>query len=328
MTLDPVRAADGRELDAIALRGLTATGHHGVLPAERRDGQVFRADVVVHVDTRAAAGTDDLARTVNYATLAEGVVAVLAGEPVDLVETLAQRIAEVALALPAVEVVDVVVHKPEAPIPVPFEDVTVAVRRRPARATGGHDVVLALGGNVGDVRSTLRRAIADLDARPGLTVRAVSPLARTGAVGPAQADYLNAVVTARTTLTPRELLALTSSVEDAHGRTRQERWGPRTLDIDIVAVDAVISDDPVLRLPHPRARERAFVLAPWSLVDPEAVLPGPDGGRVADLAAAAPDRDGVRWVAPAGWHADTIRAADADGDGDGEGTRDADGDGA
>lgn len=331
MTGEPVLTDDGRVLDRIALRGLSARGHHGVLPAERRDGQVFLADVVVHVDTRAAAEADDLARTVNYAGLAEGVVGVLAGEPVDLVETLAQRIADVALAVAAVEAVDVVVHKPQAPIPVPFDDVTVSVRRHRVRAAGGAataagdlqerpgvrheppsvldrrpdrpvDVVLALGGNVGDVRQTLRQAVAELAAASGLTVLAVSPLARTAPVGPAQEDYLNAVLRARTTLSPRELLALTSSIENAHGRVRQARWGPRTLDIDIVAVDAFASTDPVLELPHPRARERAFVLLPWAHLDPEAVLEGPGGGPVARLAADAPDRGGVRWVGPAGWH--------------------------
>ena len=316
MTPQPLRTADGRELDRISLLGLAATGFHGVLPEERRDGQTFRADVVVHVDTRAAAATDDIARTVNYATLAAEVVAVLTGEPVDLVETLAQRIADVALAVPGVEAVDVVVHKPQAPVGVAFDDVMVAVRRRRDAAAGPLDrrpadevdVVLALGGNMGDTRATLRQAIADLDAASGLWVRAVSPLARTTAVGPTQDDYLNAVLTARTTLSPRELLALTSSVEDAHGRVRGERWGPRTLDIDIVAFDGVGSAAPELELPHPRAHERGFVLLPWAVVDPTAVLDGPRGGPVSGLAAAAPDRDGVRWVAPAGWHDDVADA--------------------
>jgi dihydroneopterin aldolase/2-amino-4-hydroxy-6-hydroxymethyldihydropteridine diphosphokinase len=296
--------------DRISLVGLAATGYHGVLPEERRAGQLFRADVVVHVDTRPAAESDDLTHTVNYATLARDVVDVLAGDPVDLIETLAQRIADVALAVPRVEAVDVVVHKPEAPVGVPFDDVRVSIhrRRRPhpdpldRRPEGEADVVLALGGNIGDVRDTLREAIADLDAAPGLSVGRVSPLARTAAVGPPQDDYLNAVALARTTLSPRELLTLTRSVEDAHGRRRTVRWGPRTLDVDIVVFDGVTSADPELELPHPRARERAFVLLPWAVVDPAAVLSGPGGGPVAALAEQAPDREDVRWVAEEGWH--------------------------
>lgn len=310
---EAVLGPEGRELDRIVLVGLESTGHHGVLPEERRRGQLFRADVVVHLDTRAAAAADDLHRTVNYATLADRVVGVLAGEPVDLVETVAQRIADLALAEERVAAVDVVVHKPQAPIEVPFDDVRVAIRRRRERpgrsarpgergAAGERDVVLALGGNVGDVRRTLAEAIADLDRADGFVVERVSPLARTPAVGPVQDDYLNAVLTGRTTLSPRELLRLTSSIEDRHGRVRHERWGPRTLDIDIVAVEGVTSDDGELTLPHPRARERAFVLAPWAVIQPDAVLPG--GSAVGDLAARAADRDDLRWVAAQGWHAE------------------------
>ena len=135
-TLDALPAVPdgtGRPLDRIVVRGLGATGHHGVLEHERREGQPFTADVALHLDTRAAAAGDDLAATVDYGVLSQRVVAVLAGEPVALLETLAQRIADVCLAEPAVQAVDVVVHKPRAPIPVPFADVEVALRRtRPA----------------------------------------------------------------------------------------------------------------------------------------------------------------------------------------------------
>lgn len=307
--MNPVHDGEGRELDRIAVVGLRATGHHGVLPAERRDGQVFGADVVLHLDTRPAADADDLALTADYSAVAEAVTAVLAGPPVDLVETLAQRVADAALAVaPGVEVVDVVVHKPGAPLTVPFDDVTVAIRRRRDEASDVEDplarrpasavrAVLALGGNVGDVRATLRGAVADLGALDGVEVVAVSPLARTAPVGPDQDDYDNAVVVVRTTLSPRELLRATSAIEDAHGRVRTERWGPRTLDIDVVTVDGVDSADPELELPHPRAHDRAFVLVPWAHVEPGAVLGGLGGGSVAALAQTAPDRDGIRWLA-------------------------------
>lgn len=116
-------------VDRIRLTGISATGYHGVLPDERRDGQTFVADVVLHVDTRAAAAADRLERTVDYAAVASGVAAVLAGEPADLVETVAERIAALALGYPGVAAVDVVVHKPQAPIPVPFADVAVEIHR-------------------------------------------------------------------------------------------------------------------------------------------------------------------------------------------------------
>jgi dihydroneopterin aldolase len=115
--------------DRITLRGLSARGRHGWFQQEQDAGQEFRADVVLGVDTRAAAASDDLADTVDYGDLAERVVGVMAGEPVKLVETLAQRIADVCLAFAHVQDVEVTVHKPEAPMPVPFGDVTVTIRR-------------------------------------------------------------------------------------------------------------------------------------------------------------------------------------------------------
>ncbi|MFZ5851289.1 MAG: dihydroneopterin aldolase [Actinomycetota bacterium] len=115
--------------DRIALRGLRGHGRHGVLPAERATGQEFRVDVVVALDTRRAARTDDLADTVDYGDLAGRVVALVEGEPVALLETLAARVAEAALADPRVVEVEVTVHKPQAPLTVPFDDVTVTVTR-------------------------------------------------------------------------------------------------------------------------------------------------------------------------------------------------------
>lgn len=513
MTHDDTGAAydgSGRRLDQIRLSGITATGYHGVFEHERREGQRFVADVVVHLDTRRAAAGDDLGHTLDYGVLAQHVAAVLAGEPVDLIETVAERIAATVLAAGAVHAVDVAVHKPQAPITVPFGDVVVAIRRDrtklpaaepyvgPVRAAtprtpaaalvaplpddagqaptepadrgdghgdgrgDGHDaagtrsseaptpalgtpspgaglpvsgmagagllasglpgaapstpvlpapgpvapgpgaggptlpgapppppgpitgepvgygapppspgtgepvaygapppdappattgavepwdpaatqvmpgpvpdydaferdrhgdddgdvvtgeivtdplddaptapveVVLALGANLGPAQETLRQAVSDLAGTRGIEVTDVSPLARTAAVGPEQPDYLNAVVLARTTLSPRELLRATQAVEQAHGRERAERWGPRTLDVDIVVYGSVLAVTDDLELPHPRAHERAFVLEPWSQVDPHAVLPGLGGGPVATLAATAPDRGGVRWLA-------------------------------
>ncbi|EHN72100.1 dihydroneopterin aldolase [Streptomyces coelicoflavus] len=116
-------------MDRVALRGLKARGHHGVFPKEREDGQTFLVDIVLGLDTRPAAADDDLAKTVHYGIVAEEVVAVVEGDPVDLVETLAERIAQVCLKHSGVEEVEVCVHKPDAPITVPFDDVTVTIIR-------------------------------------------------------------------------------------------------------------------------------------------------------------------------------------------------------
>ena len=115
--------------DRLELTGLRVRGHHGVLPQERTDGQDFVVDAVLRLDTRAAAASDSLADTVDYGLLADRLAEVVAGEPCDLLETLAARLAEVCLSHPLVFEVEVTVHKPRAPIPLAFQDVSVTVVR-------------------------------------------------------------------------------------------------------------------------------------------------------------------------------------------------------
>jgi 2-amino-4-hydroxy-6-hydroxymethyldihydropteridine diphosphokinase len=147
-------------------------------------------------------------------------------------------------------------------------------------------VVLALGSNLGDRQDILQGAVDAIVGLPGVRVTAVSPVYETVPVGgPAQPSYLNAVVLADAARPARELLDRLHEIEAAFDRVRLVRWGPRTLDIDIIVFDSEHSDDPELTLPHPRAHERAFVLAPWHDVDPDATLPG--HGPVAELLAKA-----------------------------------------
>jgi 2-amino-4-hydroxy-6-hydroxymethyldihydropteridine diphosphokinase len=146
-------------------------------------------------------------------------------------------------------------------------------------------VVLALGSNLGDRLANLQGGVDALCAGPGLEDVAVSPVYQTAAVGgPAQPDYLNAVLTASTSLPARAVLDRGRAAEAALRRVRGERWGPRTLDVDVIVYGNEVSGDPELTLPHPRAHERAFVLAPWHDLDPDAAIPG--RGRIADLLAA------------------------------------------
>ncbi|MFE0452998.1 2-amino-4-hydroxy-6-hydroxymethyldihydropteridine diphosphokinase [Streptomyces sp. NPDC058914] len=153
--------------------------------------------------------------------------------------------------------------------------------------------VISIGSNLGNRLETLQGAIDALEDTPGVRVKAVSPVYETepwGVEPGSQPSYFNAVVVLKTTLPPSSLLERAHAVEEAFHRVRDERWGARTLDVDIVAYADVVSDDPQLTLPHPRAHERAFVLAPWHDVDPGAQLPG--RGTVADLLGAV-TRDGV-----------------------------------
>ena len=153
--------------------------------------------------------------------------------------------------------------------------------------------VISLGSNLGNRLETLQGAIDALEDTPGVRVKAVSPVYETepwGVEPGSQPSYFNAVVLVKTTLPPSSLLERAHAVEEAFHRVRDERWGARTLDVDIVAYADLVDDDPHLTLPHPRAHERAFVLAPWHDVDPEAQLPG--RGPVAGLLGAV-TRHGV-----------------------------------
>jgi len=145
------------------------------------------------------------------------------------------------------------------------------------------NAVLSVGSNMGDRLAYLRSALDRM--RP--CVDAVSPVYETPPWGPvSQPDYLNAVILASDdTADPPVWLARAHAAEEAAGRVRDQRWGPRTLDVDVIAVDDIELHDPDLTLPHPRAAERAFVLVPWLAVDPEARL---SGGSVADLVAQLP----------------------------------------
>ena len=340
----------------IALKGLGALANHGVYDFERTQEQRFSADVVMWVET--AGTTDDIAATVSYADIADETMAVLTGNPVDLIETLAETIASRVMSHEGVVGTEVTVHKPDAPIDHPFSDVSVTVRagetealplslslkgiyeaedgsvltgeieaygraqapspaqqKRSApsrRRRGEHAapreedfsrpahlrarrVVLAIGGNLGNVPVTLMHTVEALSYMEGFQIEDVSPIMRTKPVlAPGQApqpDYWNAVVVGSAIATPDELFAQTSRIERELGRERHERWGARSIDIDIIQVEGLASSDPVLTLPHPRAKERAFVLAPWLLCDPNAVLEGV--GRVCDLLATTPDREGI-----------------------------------
>jgi 2-amino-4-hydroxy-6-hydroxymethyldihydropteridine diphosphokinase len=154
--------------------------------------------------------------------------------------------------------------------------------------------VLSVGANLGDRLGTLQGCVQAIGALRETDVLAISPVYETAPVGgPPQPDYLNAVLLIQTGLPPRDLLDAIHAVEAGFGRVRAERFGPRTLDIDIISYQGQVSDDPELTLPHPRAHERLFVLLPWFDLDPGAALPG--YGSVAALLAGL-DRAGVRKV--------------------------------
>ncbi|CNE02095.1 2-amino-4-hydroxy-6-hydroxymethyldihydropteridinepyrophosphokinase [Mycobacterium tuberculosis] len=178
---------------------------------------------------------------------------------------------------------------------------TASDRMHDRTATGGHmlvqhRVVFSIGSNLGDRLDNIQEAVDALFDAPGLNFVAFSPVYETppfappGETIPEQGDFLNVVLVADTRLAPENLLERVLNIENSLRREREVRWGPRTLDIDIVVFGDITSDDPNLTLPHPRAHERAFVLVPWADIEPDVLLPG--HGRVGDLAEAKQSEGG------------------------------------
>jgi dihydroneopterin aldolase/2-amino-4-hydroxy-6-hydroxymethyldihydropteridine diphosphokinase len=270
-------------MDRIQLTGLRAFGHHGVLPEERRDGQTFVVDVSLSLALGAAAATDDLAKTVHYGELSSRIVANVESDPVDLIETVTERLCALVLSDPRIDEVTVTLHKPEAPITVPFADVAITMTRRRTPAVAR--AVIALGSNLGERSATILSALSVIAQHDGLKLLAISDLHDTTALKLTGLDedaprYLNAVAIVETTLSPETLLTVLLGIEARFGRTREERWGDRTIDLDLIDYDGREQESATLTLPHPRAAERVFVLAPWLEADPDAVLVGHGSVRV------------------------------------------------
>ncbi|MGG5259982.1 2-amino-4-hydroxy-6-hydroxymethyldihydropteridine diphosphokinase [Phycicoccus avicenniae] len=295
-------SAAGTARDRIVLRGVRGRGFHGVFEHEKRDGQDFVVDVELAVDLAAPGASDDLADTVNYGEIGAAVLARIEGEPYDLIERLADVIASDALSHSAVDEVTVIVHKPQAPVGVAFEDVEVrVVRRRPPVAA-----VVAVGANLpwgeSSPAETLAGAVEALSHHPALSVVARSAVVESDPVGgpEGQPVYVNAVALVRTSLSPVSLLRELHAVEAAFDRVREVRWGARTLDLDLVqygdpaAGTDVVSSRPHLTLPHPRAHERAFVLVPWLDADSGALLRVGDDLRPVSELVETVDTSGVR----------------------------------
>ncbi len=156
--------AHGSTTDRLTLTGLRVFAHHGVYAEEREQGQSFFIDVTVHLDLSTAGAADDLHETIHYGVLAEEIVAAVERDPVDLIETVAERVALLVLGYPPARLVEVTVHKPDAPIPVDFADVSVTIRRRWTRS------VVALGANLGDREGTPRQAVIAFAANPAIRI--------------------------------------------------------------------------------------------------------------------------------------------------------------
>jgi 2-amino-4-hydroxy-6-hydroxymethyldihydropteridine diphosphokinase/dihydroneopterin aldolase len=266
--------------DAIFLKGLALHAYHGVMQHEAKVGQTFLLDLVLDLELGNASRTDMLKDTVSYDIVIKIASEAFCARRHRLVEAAAGAVADAVLArCPQVRSVRVTVHKPHAPIAATFDDVGVTIERPVLvnMTDPSAEALLALGGNVGDVRATFDRAVQMLCADKAVRLVARSSDYRTPPWGVTdQPAFVNAVIAVATSLDPLDLFMRAVTIERALGRERdkERRWGPRTIDIDILAYNDVVMHDPGLTLPHPRLFERGFVLMPLAEIAPDRVIAG------------------------------------------------------
>jgi len=256
-------------MDKINIINLKVYAKHGVLPEEKTEPQLFIVSVSLYLGLRTAGTTDDLAKTIDYGEVSERICKYVQSASYDLIETIAEKLADKLLCdYPVLEKVWLEIKKPNAPINAELETVSVEIERC------RHTAYISLGSNMGDKEANLRFAIDSLENAQNCRVTRVSGFIVTAPYGNTdQGDFLNACLELETILTPHELLGLLGSIEDAAGRERRERWGPRSLDLDIIFYDDIIISDAVLRIPHGDMHKRRFVLEPLCEIAPYLLHP-------------------------------------------------------
>lgn len=256
-------------MDCIKIENLEIYAYHGVFPEEKEKGQLFYINAVMETDLYKAGKTDDLTASTHYGEVAQLLHEKMTETSYDLIEKAAEVCAEaVLLTFPLIKNITLEVRKPQAPIPLPFESVSVQIKR------GWKKAYIALGSNMGDTKSHLDTAIQELGEDAKIRIKKVADYIVTKPYGEVvQADFLNSVVQVETLYTPSELLDKLHEVEQKHNRTREIHWGPRTLDLDILLYENTIMHTETLIIPHIDMHNRDFVLKPMAQIAPYEVHP-------------------------------------------------------
>lgn len=250
--------------DQIRIEELEVYAHHGVYPEENEKGQHFYVNATLYTNTRPAGMADDLRLSTNYGEVCQFITEFMQQHTFQLIETVAERTAyEVLQQFPLVQGLDLEIRKPEAPIPLPFGSVSVAIHRE------WHEAYIAVGSNMGDSRGHIAKALGQLEKHKDIQVTKVSGLLETLPYGGVeQENFVNGMFEIRTLLTPEELLRELHKIEASEGRERKIHWGPRTLDLDIIFYDDLIYSSEDLVIPHVDMENRYFVLKPLSELAP------------------------------------------------------------
>lgn len=256
-------------MDKIIIENLELIAEHGVFKEEKFLGQKFIISVEMTTDTREAGKTGNLNASTHYGFVADDIEKIFTGESFDLIETCAEKIAEMILTkYPLISEVKVTVKKPWAPIRKHFDFVAVEITRK------WHTVYLSLGTNMGDKKKNLLAAIEKIGKLENTKVTSQSTILETEPFGYTEQDmFLNACIEIKTLFTPQELLEKLLNIELEMGRVRTIKWGPRIIDIDILFFDDEIIQDKNLAVPHPWISERMFVLEPLCEIAPNLIHP-------------------------------------------------------
>ena len=265
-------------MSAIDIKGLKVSACHGVLPQEKTNPQPFVFDICIDCDTSSAAKSDDVNDTVNYAEVCEIITRFCKENSFNLIERLAYGAAfTIVKKYAMITAAEVTVHKPQAPVGLPFSDISVTAR------VERNKVVLSLGSSEGDKKAELDGAIKELSALDGVKVLKVSDYIQTEPYGgAAHNEFFNCAVLIECLISPRELLNAIHAIEAKFGRKREVRWGDRTLDIDIIFFGNKVVVEEGLSIPHPDYKSRDFVLTPVKQIAPGFVCPV-TGKRVSDM---------------------------------------------
>ena len=257
-------AEEEMNLDEIRIEDLEVFANHGVFPEENVLGQKFLVSAVLYTDTRRAGKTDDLTASIHYGEVCAFIDRYLREHTFKLLERAAESLAEeLLLNTQNLRKVRIEIKKPWAPVGLPLKTVSVSIERE------WHDVIIALGSNMGDREGYLNGAVEKLNAVRGCRVKKVSDFIETPPYGVTdQADFLNGCLEMETLMYPHELLDELHRIEKEAGRERIIRWGPRTLDLDIIFYDDMILQDDDLCIPHVEMHKREFVLKPLCGIAP------------------------------------------------------------
>lgn len=256
-------------MDEIRIENLEVYAGHGVLLEENASGQPFFVNVVLYTDTKKAGWEDDLAFSTHYGEVSHLINTYLREHTFRLIEAAAEHTAEqILLRFPRVRSLDLEIRKPRAPIGLPFSSVSVKINR------GWKKAYLGIGSNMGDRKGYIGQAKRRLEENPKIRSLRLSELIVTPPYGDVeQEDFLNGAVELETLYSPWELLDFLQLLEKEAHRERTVRWGPRTLDLDLLFFEDFVSDDPRLTVPHPDLHNRRFVLEPLSELCPGYIHP-------------------------------------------------------